>query len=246
MELLGNLLLFSVVGLIVWVLIFLGLTYYLIKRNRAQLRTLYSQKLTFAPTNFTQSPKMNRGFFDQNTTLFLQMDFTPIGDFTIPQLPTENYNRALFHSSYYTYALMSQMRVRGFWAALTKNLPPWLEFITTFEDGSSLTTTTNAAAGAMARRPEAMLQKALWTSPPEVFNQHIQVLQDLMSKGKTPRPVSLEGFFVAFQEGFRREGEFRQKQGYLRPEEVQAIARERGKPVEGKIMAWMLGKIDKG
>lgn len=241
----GNVILFLLLGLLVWVLIFWGLIYYLIQRNRAQLRALFSLELTFVPVNFTQSPRMNRGFFDQNTTALLQMDFTPLGDFTIPQLPTENYNRALYFSPANTYALLSQMRVRGLWSLLTKNMPPWFEFFTTFEDDTSLTTTTNPAAGVVARSPQALLQKALWTYPKEVFDQHLQTQKQLAAQGKVPQPVSLEGFFVAFAEGFRREGEFRKQYGYLRPQEIQAIARESSHSREGKIMSWILGKIDK-
>lgn len=246
MELFLNLSWRLLLGLIAWVLIFLGLTYYLIRQNRTQLKSLFDAKLTYAPINFTQAPRMNRGFFDENTAYFMQLDFTPIGDFTIPQFPTENYHRALYHSPYHTYALMSQMRVKGFWSYLTRNLPPWFDFITNFEDGTSLTTTTSTTADVAARPPQALLQKGVGSFPPEVFNQHVKMLNDLMNEGKKPLPVSLEGFFAAFQEGFRQQGEFRKKHGYLSPLEVQTIARQSGKPLEGKIMSWVVGKMDRG
>lgn len=124
-------------------------------------------------------------------------------------------------------------------------MPPWFDFFTPFEEGITLTTTTNPLAGLTARPPSAVLQKALWTTPPEVFKQHQQAVKDLINQGQRPQTVSAEGFFTAFSESFRRQGEYRQQQGYLRPEEVQAIARQRGKAVEGKIMAWMLGKTNK-
>ena len=246
MVFLGSLVIFIFLGLLIWGLVFLGLSFYLVRRNQAQLKAAYTGPLSFAPVNFTQSPRMNRMFFDEHTAALMQLGFNPIGDFTLSHLPYENYNRAFFHSPANTYALISQMRVKGFWSLLAKNPPPWFDFFTPFEEGITLTTTTNALAGLTARPASAIHQKALWNTPPEAFKQHTQGVNEMTHQDKKPQPVSAEGFFSSFSESFRRQGEFRQQQGYLRPEEVEAIARQRGKPVEGKIMAWILGKTNKG
>ncbi len=214
-----------IVGLIVGVGFFLFSNLLVIRKNRAQLKKLFSRELVFAPINFTQAPAMNREFFDQNTVLLQQMGFSPIGDYTHPHHSKKNYNRALFHPAYYTYAHISQLTERGLWPLITKSMPPTYEFITSFGQGTSLTTSTHSLAGAMIRRPENVVEKAGFATLPEVFNQHVQKLNELIKKGRVPQPVSAGGYFTHFQEWHLREGEFRRQFGYLHPQEVRTIIR---------------------
>ena len=162
-------------------------------------------------------------FFDQNTIVLLQLGFTPIGDFTIPHHPQRNYNRAFFHSAYYTYTYILQLREKGWSPILLKKAPPWLEFFTTFADGMTLRTTTNHMAAFMIQRPQLILQQAPPATPLQVFNQHVQGVNEQIKQGKVPRPVSGERFFADYQERFRQEREFRQKFGYLHPQEIKSL-----------------------
>ena len=137
-----------------------------------------------------------------------QCGFERIDDYQIPEMDMTPCLRAMVNPAVNTFAIVYLVPGGG------KVLKPWVDLVTPFGDGSSLTTTTSKKAGLVDKPPNLRVQAFPKASAEGLLEKHRKKVAELCeSEGLAVLAVGAGVFHDHFMAVYHAERDFRQGQG---------------------------------